>query len=196
MPGHRKKKHTGQFPRSTTSPTQEVEEAGGTLQQNVATTCIDDAPGSANPTVEVEVEVAAQTLEELLQYPDITGLSTQQIIDVLKANCALRSQKREELGADEYDRQEKEYDERIIEKGKPSFIFRNVILSKNGLQRAVDELSKKGSAQYTIEEEYLVVRTVCLLALRKIKGYMLEYQFENITFQHNFHLFRRKSTHE
>jgi hypothetical protein len=110
-------------------------------------------------------------LEELLQYPDVSGLSTEQIKDTLKANLALRCQKRLELGAEEYDRQVKAHDERIVEKGKPSYNFKKYIPSKNALIRAVEELSKKGSAQYTIEEEYLVVKAVCLLALRKIKGY-------------------------
>ena len=194
MPGHRKKKHTGQFPRSTTSPTQEVEEGGGlhtavavatttvttnhaaallgvrpVLQQTDTSLDHNDAPSLVTPIVEA---VIAQTLEELLQYPDVTGLSTEQIKDALRANLALKSQKRLELGAEEYDRQVKAYDERIIDKGKPIYTCRHVPLTKNGLIRAVDELSKKGSAQYTIEEEYLVVKTVCLLALRKIKGYV------------------------
>jgi hypothetical protein len=130
-----------------------------------------DAAGSATPTADVEVEIVVRTLEELLQYPDVHNLSTEQIKQVIATNLELRSQIRQELGDREYDRRVKAHNERIVEQGKPSYIFRNYQITKNGLIRAVDKLSKKGSAQYTIEEEYLVVKAVCLLALRKIKGY-------------------------
>lgn len=119
-------------------------------------------------------ELVAQTLEELLQYPDTLGLSTEQIKHTLTANFALRDQIKQEIGEEEYDRRVKAHNERIIEQGKPSYILRNLQFTKNGLKRAVAELSKKGSAQYTIEEEYMVVKTVCLLALRKMEGYCLK----------------------
>ncbi len=93
MPGHRKKIHSGQFPR----PTQHVEGDGedlhaaaaaainhGTallslqsaLQQNVISPDHDDA--AAGPATPLVAAVIAQTVAQLMPFPNTSGLSTEE----------------------------------------------------------------------------------------------------------------------